>query len=282
VIDRIIQIIQQAIRKSNVELRQMSGIVIGACGLVDPERGAFVSSSVMPDWYDVPLSRHVSAAVALPVAIENDANAAILGGWQAGVAEGAQNVVGMTLGTGIGGAAILNGRLFRGSSNQAGEFGHMSVDPDGAQCYCGNRGCLGLLASANGIVNRLHEQLQRGRSSVLPRQIDGTGDPLTAQMIFEAAMAGDELAHEIIVQTGKYIGIGVASLISCFNPEVVVLTGGMTRMGDTLLTMIRQEALHRTYPALGKAVRIELGILGEEVGVIGSAAVWWSGLAQLP
>jgi glucokinase len=180
----------------------------------------------------------------------------------------------MTLGTGIGGGAILDGRLFHGSSNQAGEFGHLTVDPDGPQCYCGNRGCLGLLASADGMVQRFVEQIHQGRTSALAKQINRGADSLTAQKIYEAATNGDELAHEIVAQTGRYLGIGVACLLSCFNPELVVLTGGMTGMGNTLLTIIRAEAKRRTYSALCEAARIEFGVLGDKVGVIGAAGIW--------
>jgi glucokinase len=274
VINRIINIIERAIEESKLSINQIAGVAIGACGLVNPHEGNFVSSSVMPGWQDVPLSESIAAAVGLPVILENDANAAIFGEWWAGVAQHTKNIVGMTLGTGIGGGAILDGRLFHGCSNQAGEFGHLTVDPDGPQCYCGNQGCLGLLASAHGMVQRFVKQIHQGRSSALAQQINGGADSLTAQQIYEAAMNGDELAYEIIAQTGRYLGIGVASLLSCFNPEMVVLTGGMTGMGNTLLEIIREEAKRRTYPALSEAARIEFGVLGDKVGVIGAAGIW--------
>jgi glucokinase len=230
----------------------------------------------MPGWQDVPLSQPIAAAVGLPVILENDANAAIFGEWWAGVAQHTKNTVGMTLGTGIGGGAILEGRLFHGSSNQAGEFGHLTVDPDGPQCYCGNQGCLGLLASAHGMVQRFVTQIHQGQYSALSQQINEGSDSLTAQKIYEAAIDGDELACEIVAQTGRYLGIGIASLLSCFNPEMVVLTGGMTGMGDTLLALIRAEAKRRTYPALSKAAHIEFGVLGDKAGVIGAAGIWQS------
>ncbi len=275
VINRIVNVIQRTIAESKLSLHQIAGIAVGACGLVDPDKGCFVSSSVIPGWHDVPLSKSISAAVALPVILENDANAAIFGEWWAGVAQHTKHVVGMTLGTGIGGGAILDGHLFHGCSNQAGEFGHLTVDPDGPQCYCGNYGCLGLLASAHGMVQRFVMKTQQGRQSYLAQQVnsDRGASSLTAQQIYEAAVDGDELANEIIGETGKYLGMGVASLLSCFNPEMVVLTGGMTGMGDMLLAIIRAEAKHRTYPALSEAARIEFGVLGDKSGVIGAVGI---------
>jgi glucokinase len=228
----------------------------------------------MPGWQNVQISKPIAAAIGLPVIVENDANAAIFGEWWAGVAQHKKHVVGMTLGTGIGGCAILDGRIFYGCNNQAGEFGHLTVDPDGPQCYCGNQGCLGLLASAQGMVQRFVAQIHQGRSSILAQEVNNEITSLTAQKIYEAAMNGDELAYEIVAQTGRYLGIGVASLLSCFNPEVVVFTGGMTGMGNTLLALIRAEAKRRTYPALSEAARIEFGVLGDKAAVIGAAGIW--------
>jgi len=275
VIGRIAEVVVKAIEESGQLRGEIAGVVIGACGLVNRQTGHFVSSSVMPTWREVPLAESVSQAVELPVILDNDANAAIFGEWWAGVARGMCNVVGMTLGTGIGGGAILDGRLFHGSSDNAAEFGHMTVDPDGPQCFCGNQGCLGLLASATGMVQRCAEQIRRGRSSILADQVNGERATLTAQAIYEAAVAGDKLAAEIVVQTGKYLGIGTANLLSCFNPDMVVFTGGMTRMGEWLLSIIREEARRRTYPSIYEAARIEFGQLGERAGVIGAAGIWY-------
>jgi len=275
VIERIAKAVVKAIRESRKPREEMVGVVIGACGLVNRQTGCFVSSSVMPTWQKVALAEPISRAVDLPVILENDANAAVFGEWWAGVAQGTRNVVGMTLGTGIGGAAIVDGRLYYGSNDQAGEFGHMTVDPDGPQCFCGNRGCLGLLAGATGMVQRCVEQIRRGRHSLLAGSVDGERATLTAQAIYEAAVVGDELAAEVVVQTGKYLGIGVANLLSCFNPDMVIFTGGMTGMGDRLLAMMRQEARGRTYPPIYQVARIELGQLGDKAGVIGSAGIWY-------
>ncbi|MFQ6100135.1 MAG: ROK family protein [Anaerolineae bacterium] len=274
VVGRIADVVVKAIEESDQPGEEIAGVVIGACGLVNRQTGYFVSSSVMPTWREVPLAESVSRAVELPVILDNDANAAIFGEWWTGVARGMHNVVGMTLGTGIGGGAILNGRLFHGSSDNAAEFGHMTVDPDGPRCFCGNRGCLGLLAGAAGMVQRCAEQIRQGRSSILAVQVNGERVTLTAQAVYEAAVAGDDLADKIVAQTGKYLGIGTANLLNCFNPDMVVFTGGMTRMGKRLLSIIREEARKRTYPPIYEAAQIEFGQLGDEAGVVGAAGIW--------
>jgi glucokinase len=275
VIARIADSILAAVEKSRCTRNQVDGVAIGACGLVNRQTGHFVSSSVMPAWQEVPLAAAVSQAVDWPVILDNDANAAIFGEWWAGVARGARNVVGMTLGTGIGGGAILDARLFYGSSDNSAEFGHMTIDPDGPRCFCGNRGCLGLLASATGMVQRCVEQIRRGRVSILADQVDDERTTLSAQAIYEASIAGDELAAEIVVQTGKYLGIGTANLLNCFNPDMVLFTGGMTKMGERLLSIIREEAQRRTYPPIYEVAQIEFGLLGEKAGVIGAAGTWY-------
>ncbi len=275
VITRISELILETIKESGQPQERIEGVVVGACGLVNCRTGDFVSSSVMPTWHTVPLAKIIAQAVSLPVILDNDSSMAIFGEWWAGGAQGMHNIIGLTLGTGIGGGIVLDGQLFHGSSDKAAEFGHMTVDPGGPQCFCGNRGCLGLLASATGMVQRCANQILQGRSSILIDQVNGERVTLTAQGIYEAAVGGDELATEIVVQTGKYLGIGVANLLSCFNPDMVIFTGGMTRMGEWLLSIIREEASGRTYSAIYEAARIEFGQLGDKAGVIGATGIWY-------
>jgi len=274
VIEQIAKIIDTAIAQSNLSRDKISGVAIGACGLVDRQKGYFLSSSVMPGWNNVPLSRAISKIVKLPVLLDNDANAAIFGEWWAGIGKGKNHVVGITLGTGIGGGIILNNQLYYGCSDNAGEFGHMTVDPDGPRCFCGNRGCLGLLAGATGIVRRFLNRVKAGSDTILG-QAGIDLESLTAKTIYEEASRGDRLAIEIINETGKYLGIGTANLISCFNPDMVIFTGGMTGMGESLLSIIRHEAQGRTYPAIYERVEIQFGKLGNKAGVIGAAGIFF-------
>lgn len=273
-IGRIIAVVVQAITDSGQPFGAMAGVGIGACGLVDRRLGHFVSSSVLPDWDRVPLAECVSGGVGLPVRLDNDANAAIFAECFAGVAKGVHHVIGMTLGTAIGGAIVLDGQLYYGANDHSGEFGHMSVDPFGRKCFCGNRGCLGLLAGATGIVQRYMQRVWACR------EVDATGGHLklqnaeiSAKSIFEAACRGDKLADETITETGRLLGIGTANLLSCFNPKMIVFTGGMTNMGERLLRVIREEACNRTYPSIYSACDIRFGQLIDKGGVVGAAGI---------
>jgi glucokinase len=276
VIERIVKIIYTAMHQCNLPREKITGAAIGACGLVDRHKGNFISSSVMPGWHNVPLAASISEIVKLPVILDNDANAAIFGEWWTGVGKGKRCVVGMTLGTGIGGGAILNNQLYYGCSDNSAEFGHMTVEPNGPKCFCGNRGCLGLLASANGMVQRCLNRIKSGADSILAEQASGGMGSLKAQAIYKAARDGDILAKEIIMETGKYLGIGTANLLNCFNPDMVIYTGGMTGMGDYLLSIIREEARSRTYPAIYENTQIQFGKLENKSGVIGAAGIFFS------
>lgn len=273
VLKRIAELVELAIIESNVRFDLVYGVAIGACGLVNREQGRLICSSVLPGWRDVPLADRVASFAGMPVFLSNDADAAIFGEWFAGIARGLKHVVGMTLGTGIGGAAILNSNLFHGACGLSGEFGHLTVDPRGPQCNCGNTGCLGLLAGARGVVRRYCDGAARYGKEV--------SDDLEATEVFVRAGQGDELAQQVTADTVRYLGIGVGNLLNCFNPEMVVFTGGMTRAGDCLLSEIRKEAARRTYSPIFEAARIEFGRLGEAAAVVGSSGIVFHALAAL-
>jgi glucokinase len=272
VVGRIVEIAERAVAESKLNRQIVTGVAIGCCGLVNRELGLLICSSVLPGWRNVPLGDRVAASIDLPVFLTNDANAAIFGEWFAGTARGLKHVVGMTLGTGIGGAAILNANLYEGAAGLSGEFGHLTVDPDGPPCYCGNRGCLGLLAGGEGIARRYKEGAERHGNDA--------GGNVDATEVFSMAQQGDELAQRVVAETARYLGIGVGSLLSCFNPEMVVFTGGITRAGDPLLKAIREEASRRTYRPVFDAARIEFGSLGDAAGVVGSAGILFDARAD--
>jgi glucokinase len=273
VLGQIAEVVARVIDESGRQRPEFAGVAVGACGLVNRQEGTFVESSVLPGWHEVPIAEVMGRALDLPIIVDNDANAAVFGEWWVGVARGTRNVVGMTLGTGIGGCAVLDGTIFYGAGGYAGEFGHMTVDPDGPQCFCGNRGCLGLLASATAMVTAYAYQLGQRTRNDLAGRLENTEAVLSAEGVYEAARGGDMVASGIVKQVGRYLGIGVANLLSCFNPEMVIFTGGMTRMGDYLLDIIRQEARGRTYSPIYEGASIDFGRLGDKAGVVGAAGI---------
>lgn len=252
------------------------GVGIGAPGPLDRERGVVV---VAPNlgWRDFPLRDRVSAGTGLPATLDNDANCATLGEWWIGAARGARNVVGITIGTGIGGGLILEGKLYHGSSDVAGEIGHTTIDSTGRRCRCGNYGCLEAYASGPNIAERAREALRGDeRGSVLPDLVGGQLDHITAETVYEAAKRGDLLALEVVRETARFLGAGIANLLNIFNPDVVVVAGGVTQAGDALFDPLQAEVRRRAFKPAVDACRIVPGVLPGIAGVVGAVATFKS------
>src|SRR5690348_13337592 len=222
----------------------------------------------------MPLRDRVSSAVGLPATLDNDANCAVYGEWWQGAARGARHVVGLTIGTGIGGGIVLDGAIYHGASDSAGEIGHTTIDPSGRRCKCGNYGCLEAYASGPAIAARAVEGLDAGVDSSLPRYVDGDFSRITAQVVYEAANDGDTFALELVNETAKILGAGVANIVNIFNPDVVVICGGVTLAGDRLFDPLRREVHRRAFKDAVKACRILPGALPGTAGVFGAAAAY--------
>ena len=241
---------------------------VGSAGLIDTAAGVVRLSPNLPEWHDVELRRMVADALGLPTNIENDANAAAYGEYVAGAAKGAANAVVLTLGTGIGGGLILNGRLYRGAGF-AGEVGHMTIDRDGEECLCGNEGCLERLASAEAVVRNVRRLVASGRESILVT--GGNGSTLTAEEVGLAASSGDAVATEALDQTGRALGAGLANLVLVLDPDVIVIGGGVAAAGEPLLAPARAEMARRCYCGGGSLPRVVPAELGSTAGVVGAA-----------
>ena len=249
------------------------GVGIGAPGPLDREKGLVIFAPNL-GWRDFPLRDRVSRAVGLPAMLDNDANCATFGEWWLGAARGGRNVVGMTIGTGIGGGLILNGALYHGASDVAGEIGHITIDSTGRLCKCGNYGCLEAYASGPAIAQRARELLAGDEPSSLPARVDGQLERLTARIVYEAAKEGDFLARLVVRDTARFLGAGIANLLNIFNPDVVVLAGGVTMAGDTLFEPLRAEVRRRAFRPAVEACRIVPGTLGDAAGVLGAIAAY--------
>ena len=202
--------------------------------------------------------------------MDNDVNAMTLGELHHGAGVGYKNLVALTLGTGVGGGVVIDGEVYHGSQNTAGELGHTVVEPDGRYCGCGNQGCLEAYAGAKNIVERVQEKIATGRSTTLATATNA-GTTLTPRMIAEAAQAGDELAIEIFAETGRYIGIALTSIAHILNPQIAIIGGGIAEAGEKLLfEPIRAELSKRAMdiPAQMKIVKAHLG---NDAGIVGAA-----------
>lgn len=276
VVARIAELIEKVIAEATATLgaprTHCLGVGIGSPGPLNRETGVVIFTPNL-GWRDFPLRDRVQDAVRLPATLDNDANCATLGEWWLGAARGARHVVGLTLGTGIGGGLIMDGRLYHGISDVAGELGHMTIDSNGRRCGCGNYGCLEAYASGTAIAMRAREALASGEPSALPRLVGGDLSKLTAAQVYGAAKDGDALAVEVVRETARFLGIGVANLLNAFNPEVVVLAGGVTQAGDALFEPMRAEVRRRAFKPAVDACRIVPGIL-PNAGVIGAIATF--------
>lgn len=277
VVDRIVSMIAQVtsdvIASHDAQQHDFLGVGIGAPGPLDRERGVVV---VAPNlgWRDFPLRDAISDRIRLPATLDNDANCATLGEWWRGAAQGARNVVGITIGTGIGGGIVIGGQLYHGSSDVAGEIGHTTIDSTGRYCRCGNYGCLEAYASGPAIALRAREALERDEVSALHKMVKGDLDLLTAATVYEAAHRGDALALEVVRDTARFLGTGIANLLNTVNPDVVVITGGVTRAGDRLFEPLRAEVKRRAFRPAVAACRIVPGALEGTAGVVGAVATF--------
>lgn len=248
------------------------GVGAGAPGPLDAETGVVLLTPNL-GWVNFPLRDRLHAALQLPTVIDNDANCAVLGEWWRGAAQGTRHAIGFTIGTGIGGGIIVNGALYHGASGCAGEIGHTTIEANGRHCACGNYGCLEAYASGPAIARRAIEAIESGEATTLLARAGGDPGRITARTVYDAAHEGDDLARELVRQTVQFLGAGVANLVNVFNPEVVVVCGGVTRAGNLLFDPLRREVARRAFKPAVQAVRIVAQQL-EVPGVFGAARMF--------
>ena len=267
-------VILDTIGETGAAREDFIGIGIGAPGPLDREKGLVI---VAPNlgWKNYPLRDRIQNAIGIPTVLDNDANCATLGEWWQGAARGGNTVVGMTIGTGVGGGVIIDGKLHHGASDVAGEIGHTTIDLNGRHCKCGNYGCIEAYASGPAIAVRAREVLVREETaSLLPSLVNGNLEDITAETVYQAASQGDAVANEIVRDTARYLGVGIANLLNILNADVVVVAGGVTRAGDALFVPLRAEVRRRAFRPAVDSARIVPGELPGTAGVIGAVAVW--------
>jgi glucokinase-like ROK family protein len=272
VVPLVLEVIRELVAASPLPPHRLAGVGLAVPGLVDVERGVVVES-VNWGWRDLPLRDRLAQHVDLPISLEEDDNALAIGEGFFGAGRGSSNVVCVKVGRGLGAGLILGGALYRGPDNSAGEINHILVDPDGPQCYCGNYGCLGTLVSAPAIVTRAVKDLKQGVQSTLHALAGGDLERVNVALIAQAANAGDPYACQIMEQTGRYLGIGIATLVNLLNPDRVIIGGGVILAGAPLLEPIRRIVRLRTPAAAGQRVQVLPARLGVEAPAIGAAAL---------
>lgn len=272
VVQSILESIGRALEQAGIAAPQLSAIGVGAPGLSNPETGILFTSPNLPGWRDVPLRDIIEKELGKKAFLINDANAAALGELYFGAAKGAHHFIYITISTGIGGGIIIDGEVYTGSIGTAGEVGHMTIDDDGPPCNCGNRGCWEALASGTAMAREARKQIKEGARTSILGYAEGDVEKVTAQVIHNAAKEGDSLAKELITRTGYYVGVGLANLVNIFNPELIVIGGGLSNIGDMLLEPAYKVAGERAFKESYRTVRFALAKLGRDSGVLGAAA----------
>ncbi|KHF40876.1 ROK family glucokinase [Halalkalibacter okhensis] len=263
--------IDQKLDELNQSKSNLIGIGIGAPGPVNFATGA-IEVAVNLGWKNFPLKEFLEKESGLPVVVDNDANLAALGEMWTGAGEGANDLIFVTLGTGVGGGVISNGRIVHGKNGAGGEVGHItSIIEGGARCNCGKNGCLETIASATGIVRLAIEELERVDATSQLRAYYEKHKTVTAKLVLDAAKEDDEIAKQVIGKVTLYLGLALANLANGLNPEKIVIGGGVSRAGDTLLTPIAEQFARFAFPKVLEAAELTIATLGNDAGVIGGA-----------
>jgi glucokinase len=267
------QVVESALALRNDDRAggRVAAIGMGIPGLVNRKTNRVEVMPNLPALTDIDIPAELSRETGLPVVLDNDANAAAYAELQVGAARGRRNVFFVTLGTGIGAGLIIDGHVYRGAAGFAGEFGHMTIDPEGIECGCGNIGCLETIASGPNIVRRTRERLYRDRTSSLSRLAVPRDREFTAEDIARAAQQGDEMAQVMMERTGMFLGIAIAAVINLLNVDMVVMGGGVMEAGDLILKPTIKETRRRAFPPSFNSCDIVIARLGPSAGMIGAA-----------
>jgi glucokinase len=273
IIERLFRSIDAILDHNGLVTSEVAGIGVACAGGIDSIRGVVVTPSPnIKHLANTPLAEILHEKYRVDTFIVNDASAAALGEHRYGAGRGVKDLVLFTLGTGIGGGIITDGRLYLGALGGAGELGHMTVDANGPLCGCGNTGCLEMLASGRAVERDAISRLKKGEKSILFDMANSNVASITAEQVGEAARNGDHLAVEVIKRAAYYLGIGMVNAVNIFNPEMVVCGGGMAELGDMLIGPGRRMVAKRAFSISSQAVRIVTAQLGNEAGVYGAAA----------
>lgn len=270
VADQMAAAAHAAVEQAGITLEQVESVGIGSPGTIEPAEGLIKFWSNL-DFENVPLTALMAERLNKPIYLENDANAAALGEYAAGAGKGSQSMVAITLGTGVGGGAVLGGKLYTGFNYAGMEVGHFVIEHNGRPCTCGRKGCFEAYCSATALIKRTREVMEENRDSLL-WQLAGSLDKVNGRTPFDAAAQGDAAAGKVIDEYVDYLGCGVASLVNIFQPEVFCIGGGPSAQGETLMAPVRyilnredyaRNSVHRT--------RLVRAALGNDAGIIGAA-----------
>jgi glucokinase len=268
----IVSAIVKVARELNASAPATAAVGVGAAGLVDVKRGVILGAPNLA-YRNVPVRDTLSDRLGLPAIVDNDANVAALAEAMYGAGRDAGDQIMITVGTGIGGGIIIDGRIYRGHYGVGAELGHIVIDPDGPVCGCGNRGCWEAVASGKAIGRLARQRVEGGAGADILAAVGGDLDAITGELVGESAVAGNAFARDVLAEIGRYLGIGFASIVNIFDPEVIVVGGGAAAgSGELLLAPARDAMLaHVLGPSWRTPVRVVPAMLGNDAGVVGAA-----------
>lgn len=261
----------EAVKEAGLDISQIEWVGIGTPGIANSEKG-IIEYSCNLGFDNTPMVEYIREYIDKPVFIENDANAAAYGEFVAGAAKGAQNAVCITLGTGVGGGIIINGKIYSGSNFGGAEIGHMVIETDGPQCTCGRKGCFEVFSSATGLIRMTKEAMAEDKDSVMHKISAERNGKVTARTSFDAMRMGDKTAKAVVDKFIKYLATGITNTINIFQPDILCIGGGVCNEGDPLLlpvkALVKEEVYTKNSP---KNTEIVIAKLGNDAGIIGAA-----------
>ena len=272
VLNKITRIIEEMMENLNITGKSIYCMGMGIPGLLDPNEGISFFSPNFPDWEDIHVVKEMKKRFDFPVFIDNDVRVNLYGEWLYGAGLNSKNLILITLGTGLGSGIVADGKVIYGATASAGEIGHMNMYREGRLCKCGSSGCLGRYVSAVGMVNTFIEKLKEGRKSIIEEWINHDANNIEANMISKAYDLHDNLAIEVMHQTGNILGFGLSNVINLFNPEIIIVGGGMSLAGDRLLNTVRETIKNHSLKKSSDACTVVQAKLGDCAGMIGAAS----------
>jgi glucokinase len=280
VLEHLAALAREVMAAGNAMASDIRGLGVSCGGPLDSKTGVVHAPPNLPNWEHVPVKTFFEDALGLPVRVENDANATALAEWRFGAGQGAQNVIFLTMGTGIGGGLILDGRLYRGANDLAGEIGHQTILLNGPLCGCGKHGCLEALASGPAIARLARESMRYGRHKRVLALAGGRPGDITAAHVVEAAKEGDVFAQQILDEAGTYMGVGIANLIQILNPERIIIGTIAVHAGDLILAPIRAAVEEYAWDRSRAVCQIVPAALGDRAQDLAAVALWLQELAS--
>lgn len=271
VLNRIYELVSIMLNNVGLTNSDIACMGIGVPGLLNINEGISMFSPNFSDWENVSIVKWFEEKLHIPVFIDNDVRVNLYGEWYFGAGKGSNNVVLLTLGTGLGSGIVMDGHVLYGATGSAGEIGHMNMYREGRPCKCGSSGCLGRYVSALGMLNTLKQKIESGYSSIICDWVHGDLSEITAKMVSEAYDLSDKAAIETLQETGEILGFGLVNVINLYNPEIIIIGGGMAAAGERLLKKTREIVNNHALKIPNKSCTITTALLGDSAGMVGAA-----------